>query len=314
MTFWPRLAVVVLASFAMASLLVSLIIPWCVSRVRRARPGSLATAVTVLRLLPAGAALLAAIVSLGSFVFFEPRGRHEELGLLLPALAALAALLIGAAGVRWFLITRQTRRLLARWLPEARSIELGADRVAAFVIQSDFPVVAVIGLFRLKLVIAQSVLDACTPEEIDAILAHEGAHIARHDNLWRSLIMTSPDLLTWLPISHRLYASWQAATEEAADDCAARLGDRGRALLAQALVKVARLAVSQLDQRDVPVSALFRGEDIERRVRRLLAPRVEPGPRRRALGILIALAFAALTAASLETVHIILETAVHALP
>lgn len=314
MSFEVRLAVLVLAAFAATSLAVSVLVPWCAGRITRSRPRSLATALTMLRLLPAGAGFAAAGIAFASFLLFEPRDRVETTGLLLQLLALVTVFLIGSAIARWYIIARRTRHLAERWLPGARPIGLGNGRVPAFVVAADFPIVGVIGVVRLKLIIAQSVLDACTPEEIEAILAHELAHVERRDNLWRALLMTAPDLLTWLPVSRRLNVSWQAATEEAADDCAGRLGRRGRPLLAQALVKVARLAVSRLDPHQLPASALYRGEDIERRVRRLLGPETDPARPHRALGVLIALALGAVAFASLETVHLILEAAVHGLP
>ena len=314
MTFEIRLAVLVLAAFATVSLAVSFLVPWLAGRIARARPRSFATALTTVRLLPAGAGLLAATIAFVSFLIFEDRGRIETTGMLLQMLAILSLLLAAAFAVRWYLITRQTRHLVAKWLPNARRIALGAAGVPAYVVASDFPIIGVVGLVRPRLIVAQSVLDTCTPEELEAILAHEQAHIERHDNLWRALQMAAPDVLSWLPISRQLQSAWHAATEEAADDCAARLGQCGRPLLAQALVKVARLAVARLDPCDLPATALYRGEDIERRVRRLLMPEGADARPRRALSVGLALAGATLIASNLETVHLILEAAVHGLP
>lgn len=314
MTFEIRLAVLVLAAFATASLAASVLVPWGAARITRARPRAIATALTTVRLLPAGAGLLAAAVAGASFFLFEERGRIETTGVVLQGLAALTLLFSAAFVVRCSLITRQTRRLIARWLPNARPITLGASRVPAFVVASEFPIIGVIGVVRPTLIVAQSVLDACTPEELDAILAHEQGHIERRDNLWRALLSAAPDVLTWLPIARRLESAWHAATEEAADDCAARLGQLGRPLLAQALVKVARLAVSHVEPGALPATALYRGDDIERRVRRLLAPEGAAVRPHRARPVVLALAFAALVVASLESVHTILEAAVHGLP
>lgn len=314
MTFEIRLAVLVLAAFATASLATSALVPWVARRVTQARPRSIATALTTVRLLPAAAGLVVSAIAGASFLIFEERGRIETTGVLLQVLAVLALLFTAAFAGRWYLITRQTRRLIARWLPNARPIALGAARVPAFAVASEFPIIGVIGVVRPRLIIAQSVLDACTPEELEAILAHEQAHIERRDNLWRALLMAAPDVLTWLPISGRLQSAWHAATEEAADDCAGRLGQLGRPLLAQALVKVARLAVARPEPGDLPATALYRGDDIERRVRRLLMPVGADARPHRALRVVLTLAFTALAVASLETVHLILEAAVHGLP
>ena len=314
MTFEIRLAVLVLAAFATASLATSALVPWVARRITLARPRSIATALTTVRLLPAAAGLIVSAVAGAAFLIFEERARIETTGVLLQVLAVLALLFTAAFAGRWYLITRQTRRLIARWLPNARPIALGAARVPAFAVASEFPIIGVIGVVRPRLIIAQSVLDACTPEELEAILAHEQAHIERRDNLWRALLMAAPDVLTWLPISDRLQSAWHAATEEAADDCAGRLGQLGRPLLAQALVKVARLAVARPEPGDLPATALYRGDDIERRVRRLLMPVGADARPHRALRVVLTLAFTALAVASLETVHLILEAAVHGLP
>jgi Zn-dependent protease with chaperone function len=137
-------------------------------------------------------------------------------------------------------------------------------------------VVAAVGVFRPMLIIARPVLAACTPEELRAILAHERHHLARRDNIGRAWFALAPDPLGWLPIARRLFAAWQDASEQAADDASAELGPTGRVALAQALVRVARLAPPDHGLLDLPVSALYRGEDLANRVRRLLAPPAPP--------------------------------------
>ena len=74
MTFEVRLAVLVLAAFATVSLIASVLVPWIAQRITGARPRSLATALTTVRLLPAGAGLIAAAIVFASFVVFEERG------------------------------------------------------------------------------------------------------------------------------------------------------------------------------------------------------------------------------------------------
>jgi hypothetical protein len=66
--------------------------------------------------------------------------------------------------------------------------------------------------------------------------------------------------------------------------------------------------------RDLPASALYQGEGVEQRVRRLLGPATPTSslnPGARTALVVIALVVAA---ASLETVHLIVEAAVHGLP
>jgi hypothetical protein len=109
--------------------------------------------------------------------------------------------------------------------------------------------------------------------------------------------------------------AWARAAEEAAD-AAVVAGDPGFAVeLAQALIRVARLAPAP--QAPVLASAFYLGGSIESRVRRL----VEPVPTREANGTVtrsalaaVAVAVAAAVLASASTVHRLIEAAVHSLP
>jgi len=125
-------------------------------------------------------------------------------------------------------------------------------------------------MIRPRLVVARRVLAECPPEELAAILAHERRHFMQRDNLRRALLACLPDLLALAPMGDRLVTNWHDAIEEAADDAAAENGPAGRVDLASALVRVARLAPTGQRPVVLPVSALYRGENIERRVRRLL--------------------------------------------
>jgi Zn-dependent protease with chaperone function len=229
-------------------------------------------------MIPFGTAVTATVVTATSYLFFEPRGSQETLGLTLMGLAAFAGALVIMALVRWALVSHATRRVKAIWMREARPLTIPGAAVPAVVVPSTFPIVAVVGSVRPKLVIAQSVIDACSADELQAVLHHEQGHIARHDNLRRALVTAAPDILSWFPIGRRLHSRWHDATEEAADSCVDALGEQGRVLLAQALIRVARLAPTQVPLRDLPTSALYRGENIDRRVRRLLAPPVTVAP------------------------------------
>jgi beta-lactamase regulating signal transducer with metallopeptidase domain len=162
------------------------------------------------------------------------------------------------------------------------------------------------------------VLEACTPEELEAILAHEQGHIDRHDNLRRLLMYAAPDALTWLPFPLRLETAWRAATEEAADDEAARAGDAGRVALASALVKVARLATAPRPTGLMPASSLYCGENLDGRVRRLLQPREDAGlsdPQRRRLRAAAAIiGLIAISAVALRGVQALIELTIQSLP
>src|SRR5581483_7149464 len=91
----------------------------------------------------------------------------------------------------------------------------------------------------------QSLLDALTPDELRAALAHEVAHSTALDNFKRLAMRAVPDALSVCPASRRLEYEWMQAAEYAADARAAR-DARTRLTLASALVKVAQRAPSPL--------------------------------------------------------------------
>ena len=313
MSYDARLVVVCLAAFAVAGTAAATFVPWLSARTPQGAPRTRATTLFVIRLLPVTASLAFAALVAGSFLLSEPR-RPERIGVMIPGLAALAALLVGATVARAVAMTLATRRMLRRWMAGARPVALAGVSVPAFVIEAEFPIVSVIGLLRPKVIVARRVLDACPAGELDAILAHEQGHLDRRDNLRHAILAAAPDVLSWLPISANLHSAWREATEEAADDAAGRLGERGRLLLAQALLKIARLAPVGHDVRGLPATALYRGEGIEGRVRRLLCPAPAAASMSIRTKVLLAVSALALTAVAVTTVQVVIEAAVHGLP
>jgi Zn-dependent protease with chaperone function len=316
MTFELRLAVITLAVFAVASAIASLVVSRLADRVRAATPADRAAALLRRRLWPFVAALAATALAAVSFVTFEQRAYPESTGVILPALAVIGLGLWAGGVVRGLRLAVATWRLRRGWMASAAPVDIPGADVPAFAIDSRFPVVAVIGLIRPRLIIARSVLDACTADELRAIAAHENRHVRAHDNLGRAAMVATPDLLAWLPAARDLRAAWGEATEEAADDAAIRAGDDGRVLLAEALVRVARLGVTGGADRALPASALYRGEDLDRRVRRLLAPPpAAPLARRspwRSAGTFAAACL--VSALALDAIHVVIELAVTFLP
>jgi Zn-dependent protease with chaperone function len=314
-TFEERLLVVSFAAFAVTCGVVSTLVPSRWRRVDIASPAARAAALLRLRLWPASTATAASLVVAAAFILFEQRQYPESTGVLLPALAVVGGAIWASAIVRAVRLWSATRRLRRGWMASAERIALADAAVPAFAIDAPFPVVAVVGVLRPRLVVARSVVAACTPAELRAIVAHENRHVAAQDNFRRVLIALAPDLIAWLPMSARLRAAWNDAVEEAADDAAARVGADGRVTLAEALVRVARLDLEG-SPAALPASALYRGENLDRRVRRLLAP--EPVDRgtappwwRRAAPIAAWMIAAAL---ALDAIHIGIELAITFLP
>jgi hypothetical protein len=220
-----------------------------------------------LRLAPAAVLLpLIAAVQV-AFWRYEPAHGGERLGPLLLVLVAVGAVVALRSTRRMLAALRVTRRVRRQWHHAGRHIEIQGWSGAAYRVDADFPVVAVVGVWRPELFVASRVAAACSPHEIAVVAAHERAHVAARDNLTRAAFEITP-----LPsrLAARLELAWAAAAEEAAD-LSARAGGSGVAL-ASALLKVANLALPDAPPRLILASALIGAGGLETRVRRLLVP------------------------------------------
>jgi Zn-dependent protease with chaperone function len=315
-SFEWRLAVVALAAFAASGLAGAACVPWLWRRLAVPTPAAQASALLQLRLLPAGLAAAGASLAAASYLLFEPRMANESAGVVLVVFAALATGLAAGALARSARLAYATRRALRAWLASSQRVTLPGVTVPVFAVTAPFPVVAVVGVWRPRLIVARSVLAACAPDELAAIAAHEQGHIVRRDNLGRAAFLLAPDIAAWLPLSSRLLSAWRDAAEEAADDFAGGDSATARVTLAQALIKVARLAPAGTAPAALPASALYRGENLDRRIRRLLAAPSEQGrpARPRWPRGAVALMTLAVCGLALGGVQAILELAVNFLP
>jgi Zn-dependent protease with chaperone function len=315
-----RILVVALAAFAAAGVAAALVVPLVANGLTHGSGALRARRLASLRLFPSAIAAVSGGVVLLAFAIFEPRQEGEYMGAAIPALAAFSLLLVAGSMWRARRLARATRALEQRWLSSATPIPLAGISVPAFAVDADFPIVAVVGWRRPRLLIATSVLASCSPDELIAVLAHEQGHIDRRDNLRRLMLSVAPDILAWLPASERMLSAWREAAEDAADDDAARAGADGRVRLASALVKVARLAPGRRASGLMPASALYNGDGLDRRVRRLLDPRASETERRaspwraRVRRSALVIGGVAASALALEGVHAALEVVIHRLP
>jgi hypothetical protein len=200
-------------------------------------------------------------------------------------------------------------------------VDLAGSPVRAYRVDQESPVFAVVGVRRPRLFVSTRVLEALTPAEVEAALAHERAHLAARDNLKRLAMASAPDLLRLFPASRALEGEWARAAEAMAD-ARASAGDGDTALaLAAGLVKVARLTARPAA--GLPISALHDGGDVEARVRWLVnaagadGHAAGPGAPARAhaapallLGLPLVTAVVILTAQALPAVHRLVEVAV----
>jgi uncharacterized protein (TIGR03435 family) len=150
-----------------------------------------------------------------------------------------------------------------------RALQIGTS------IRADGP--SVIGWLRPLILLPPATLMGLTATQLDAVLAHELAHIRRHDYLVNIVQIVAETMLFYHPavwwVSNRL----RIERELCCDDEAVRVSGDATAY-AQALVTMAKL--------QVPVMALgSAGGSLTDRVRRLLGARGHEPKRSAALGV-----------------------------
>jgi hypothetical protein len=301
------LSIVLLATFGLAALVlagvVSLVWYWGLSRVRTAAADLLA-----LRFLPvAGALLLVLTVVLPAFLSHEPHQDRETVGPLVLILAAFALLTLGHGIGRGWRACTAARSLLRACGPTKRCVVENGYRVQ--VVDIATPLIGVIGGWRPRLVTAECVISACSPDEFRQVVAHEAAHVRARDNLKLLLLLACPDPLAWTPLGDTLTERWRTEAEFAADQRATGDDPDKRVELASALVKVAQQFGSGAGPRNALTMAVA-SDDVEGRVRQLLAPAEIPPARMIRILACLALLIPLATLPLYSFVHRLIETLV----
>jgi len=281
-----RLICVCLASFAIVfavtGFTVSIFVPAALRTAERMRAASAARFILSLRLLPAAlAAFTVAAICVPSFVRFEQRDEPEEVGMLCLLLVMFTAAVFAHSIFRTAMAWR-------------RSVNA-------------FSVLALVGIWRPRIVMSDEAREILSPKELDMALLHERAHASSRDNLKRFLIFFTPGAF---PRFSSLEQAWKRFAEWAADDRATAGNPECSVSLAGALVQIAKLG--KIGE-PAPLATPFLAEvsDLEVRVDRLLNP-APAAPY--AYGSLAPITLLALVlGASLypEQVHELLEHLVH---
>lgn len=190
------------------------------------------------------------------------------------ALVVVALWLAGAALrlARIGLGLHRIRRLLARCSPlrdevaaRARSLaaSMGLSRPPRLLESGDIDVPMAVGWLRPAVLVPLSAITALPPAQLDALLAHEIAHVKRHDFLVNLLQEVVCAALFYHPAVHFIARSIREAREHAADDEAAERVPPGT--LARALCSLESIR-SPLPELTVGSS----GGDLMNRIQRLL--------------------------------------------
>ncbi len=187
----------VLASLLTINAIASTVAAACSPLLRRVLQGrSARTRAEVLFALRFGPTALAffsvTLFLVPSYLGYEPYKTSEIVSKKLAALAVLSAIGVTLALWRALSSWRATRALLREWLSGAVQIELRGTSIPTFRISNSFPIIAVVGIFRPQLFIAARVLETLSEEELKAAIAHEGGHLAGHDNFTRRQRSSAP--------------------------------------------------------------------------------------------------------------------------
>jgi len=197
------------------------------------------------------------------------------LGATLPALGGP-----GLGLLRLALLGRVAGR---RGRPAGRGLETRVARLAMrlgvapprlLICALDRPLALACGLRRPVVLLSTWMLVQLDRRELEAVLAHEVAHVARRDFLAAWLTTILRDAFCYLPASRVAYRQLQREREFACDGLVVAATGRPLAL-ASALVKVWQPALGG-PRAPVAPALVGGGEAIEVRIARLLA---DPGPR-----------------------------------
>ena len=286
-----------------------------VARANRMRARSAARLLFALRVLPAALALFVVVgLCVPSYLWLEPELAVEEI-----AAPWVAAAILGAA-LCLMTTARAARSLLRAWRHArfcrrlSRATSLAGARLPVWILDTQAPLCALVGIFRSGVLLSGAVVKRLTPAQLGLALRHEEAHDASRDNLKRLLILLIPGLLPGVSGFRAIERGWGRLIEWAADDEAAG-GDTQRSLtLATALVRMARMGGAAV----VPLSASFLDDygDVSARVNRLLHPTPPTVQRHNwtlfgCLAAIFSLAVSLLHPTSLAACHATIERLIH---
>jgi hypothetical protein len=172
-----------------------------------------------------------------------------------------------------------------------------SDGTNVHIIEHDAPFAATVGITAPRVVLSRRLLEVLPPEHLEAVLAHEHAHVRRRDPLWKVVAST---LTAPLPPKTRraLLKDLELAAEQSCDqEAAEELGDR--LCVAQAILTMER-HLAGITAPQCAVTTAFDNAPAVKRVERLLAPKKSPTPIRWDILLILFTAIALVSASSLH--------------
>jgi hypothetical protein len=151
--------------------------------------------------------------------------------------------------------------------------ELGVPAATPLLRSRLAPAPLTCGLFRPIVVLPTGLVDTWNDEQLRLVLAHEAAHIARHDLYAAAIQWLGGTLFWWNPLLHAVNRRIEQLREHICDDYAVLLSGNGRGL-AEVLVAVAEWAPSQALRISGATPIVDRAyDDLESRIARLIEDR-----------------------------------------
>ena len=164
------------------------------------------------------------------------------------------------------LVRLGTRPIAAHWedVKETLAARLGLSRTVRLLESTRLQVPVVVGWLRPVLLVPTAVLGGLSPHQLEAVIAHELAHIRRHDYIVNLLQSAVETLLFYHPAVWWVSSAVRTEREHCCDDLAVvACGDA--VLYARALT-----AIETLRHEELGVAMAVTGSPLLARVRRLL--------------------------------------------
>jgi Zn-dependent protease with chaperone function len=186
--------------------------------------------------------------------------------LLASMFVATVGVICGSILLSWLLHMFSTRRMVRQLLQASQH---DAAR-ALHIVDTDAPLAFAAGLHQPQLFLSSRLVANLSRAQLDAVIAHERAHAARHDALVQTIASALSHL--HLPATRkRILADLSLAAEQACDE-AACVASGDRLVVAEAIIAVERLFVTHLPRQSPALCATshFNDSNVNARVAAIL--------------------------------------------
>lgn len=134
--------------------------------------------------------------------------------------------------------------------------KVGSPVPRLMVVDKEYPSPFVLGFFHPMLVVPQAILKHLSDDELEAVIAHELAHMSRWDNLyvWQAVLFR--DIMFFNPVVILIYNYLLKEKEKNCDDLAISVTGQP-AIFADMLLKVHRLMQDNLNSRNILANTIM---------------------------------------------------------